>query len=70
VHWPDLGYAAAYADSYQVFRRLQDDGTTSPAGSREWGICTECGMGRVQPGDVPTLLNLHRTILDTHGGNR
>ena len=27
VHWPDLGYAAAYADSYQTFRRLQDAGT-------------------------------------------
>ena len=40
---------------------------TSPAGSREWGICTECGMGRVQPGDVPTLLDLHRTILGTRG---
>ena len=39
---------------------------TSPAGSREWGICTECGMGRVQASDVPTLLDLHRTILDTH----
>jgi hypothetical protein len=42
----------------------------SPAGSRAWGICTECGLGRVQAGDVPTLLDLHRTILDTHGGNR
>ena len=38
----------------------------SLAGSRDWGICTECGMGRVQAGDVPTLLDLHRTILDTH----
>ncbi len=38
----------------------------SPAGSREWGICTECGMGRVQADDVPILLDLHRTILDTH----
>jgi hypothetical protein len=42
----------------------------SSAGSREWGICTECGMGRVQAGDVPTLLDLHRTILESHGGNR
>jgi hypothetical protein len=30
------------------------------------GICTECGMGRVAAGDVPTLLDLHREILDTH----
>lgn len=35
----------------------------STAGAREWGICTECGMGRVAPDDVPTLLDLHREIL-------
>jgi hypothetical protein len=35
----------------------------SAAGAREWGICTECGMGRVAAGDVPKLLDLHREIL-------
>jgi hypothetical protein len=35
----------------------------SAAGQREWGICTECGMGRVEPDDVPKLLDLHRQIL-------
>jgi len=35
----------------------------SAAGQREWGICTECGMGRVEPDDVPKLLDLHREIL-------
>jgi hypothetical protein len=35
----------------------------SAAGQREWGICTECGMGRVEPSDVPKLLDLHREIL-------
>ena len=35
----------------------------STAGSREWGICTECGMGRVAADDVPRLLDLHRKIL-------
>ena len=35
----------------------------SPGGAREWGICTECGMGRVAAGDVPRLLDLHREIL-------
>ena len=34
-----------------------------PGGSRHWGICTECGMGRVAAGDVPGLLDLHREIL-------
>lgn len=35
----------------------------SSAGPREWGICTECGMGRVAAEDVPGLLDLHREIL-------
>ncbi len=54
----------------------QTDGTTSEqaehidialaqssSGAREWGICTECGMGRVAADDVPKLLDLHRDIL-------
>ena len=32
-------------------------------GARDWGICTECGMGRVDAADVPELLDLHSTIL-------
>jgi hypothetical protein len=36
----------------------------SSSGSRDWGICTECGMGRVAADDVPRLLDLHREILD------
>jgi len=32
----------------------------------DWGVCTECGMGRVQPGDVPRLLDLHRAIVAEH----
>jgi hypothetical protein len=35
----------------------------SPAGARHWGICTECGMGRVDGPDVPRLLDLHSKIL-------
>jgi hypothetical protein len=35
----------------------------SSGGARHWGICTECGMGRVDAGDVPGLLDLHRQIL-------
>jgi hypothetical protein len=37
----------------------------SPSGAREWGICTECGMGRADAEDVPTLLDLHREILQS-----
>lgn len=32
-------------------------------GAREWGLCTECGMGRVDAADVPGLLDLHSKIL-------
>ena len=35
----------------------------SPGGPRAWGICTECGMGRVDRGDVPALLDLHQEII-------
>jgi hypothetical protein len=35
----------------------------SSGGRRDWGICTECGMGRVAADDVPGLLDLHREIL-------
>jgi hypothetical protein len=37
----------------------------SSAGVRHWGICTECGMGRVDAADVPGLLDLHSQILAT-----
>ncbi len=36
----------------------------SAAGARGWGVCTECGMGRVKAGEVPRLLDLHREILE------
>lgn len=39
----------------------------SEAGGREWGICTECGMGRAATEEVPGLLDLHREILATYG---
>ena len=32
-------------------------------GGREWGVCTECGMGRVAAEDVPNLLDIHSRIL-------
>ena len=40
----------------------------SPAGARDWGICTECGMGRVDQADIPKLLDLHRELLATEAG--
>jgi hypothetical protein len=44
-------------------RHVDDALATSAGGAREWGICTECGMGRVEAPDVPRLLDLHREIL-------
>lgn len=38
----------------------------SPARPAEWGICTECGMGRAECADIPGLLDLHRQILTAH----
>ncbi len=35
----------------------------SPGGRRDWGICTECGMGRVNTDEIPALLDLHRQII-------
>ena len=32
----------------------------SPGGRRDWGICTECGMGRVDRDEIPALLDLHQ----------
>lgn len=34
-------------------------------GPRDWGICTECGMGRAEPVEIADLLDAHRTILAT-----
>lgn len=33
---------------------------------REWGICTECGIARVERAEVPALLDLHQEILSTY----
>jgi hypothetical protein len=35
----------------------------SPRGGRDWGVCTECGMGRARRDEVPELLDLHREII-------
>ena len=35
----------------------------SPGGSRDWGICTECGMGRASQDEIPALLDLHRQLI-------
>jgi len=32
-------------------------------GTRAWGVCTECGMGRAGREEIPGLLDLHREII-------
>ena len=66
-YYPDQQAAGTTAEQAA---RIDTCLAKSPAGSREWGICTECGLGRVPADDVPTLLDLHRTILDTYADQR
>jgi len=47
----------------EQIRQIDAALSNSPVGARAWGICTECGMGRVDRGDVPRLLDLHTEIL-------
>lgn len=44
-------------------RHIDEALARSAAGAREWGVCTECGMGRVDAEDVPRLLDLHRELV-------
>lgn len=48
-------------------RLIDENLAASASGSREWAISTECGLGRVERGDVPKLLDLHREILEAYG---
>ena len=35
----------------------------SSGGSRAWGVCTECGMGRAGRDEIPALLDLHSQLI-------
>jgi len=35
----------------------------SPGGPRDWGVCTECGMGRAGRDEIPVLLDLHSELV-------
>jgi hypothetical protein len=37
--------------------------SNTETGARNWGISTECGMGRVESSEIPRLLELHSQIL-------
>jgi hypothetical protein len=64
-YYPD-DQTAATAD--EQTRLIDAHLAASPTGTRDWGICTECGMGRVARGDVPKLLDVHWELLGAHIG--
>ena len=64
-YYPDAQAAGTTAEQTRL---IDAHLAASPSGAREWGICTECGMGRVEPADVPRLFDVHREILAAHGG--
>ena len=43
--------------------RLIDIALAASPGGSDWGICTECGMGRAKREEIPVLLDLHREIV-------
>jgi hypothetical protein len=59
-YYPDDQPAGTSAEQVRL---IDESLAQSSSGSREWGICTECGMGRVAADDVPTLLDLHSKLL-------
>ncbi len=62
-YYPDDQPASTTAEQVRLIDALLAE---SPSGSRAWGICTECGMGRVETADVPKLLDAYREILETY----
>jgi len=59
-YYPDDQPSGATAEQVRL---IDASLARSSSGARDWGICTECGMGRVAQEDVPTLLDLHGEIL-------
>ena len=51
------------AGTTQEQARLIDGALRRSGGGRTWGVCTECGMGRVDRDDVPVLLDRYQDIL-------
>ena len=57
IDWPNLGYADAYAESFEIFDRLQQDGTI-PAGVRiqvQYPTPLASMAGTIVPEDMPAV---------------
>ena len=56
VVWPDIGYAAAYDDSFDTFRRLQDDGVIAHDARMQLQFPTPiAALSMVSPEDAQRL---------------
>src|SRR5215471_14716829 len=57
IEWPNLGYADAYAESFEIFDRLQRDGTI-PADVRfqaQYPTPLASMAGTIVPDDMPAV---------------
>lgn len=61
VPYHPAGQAPGTTDDQVLF--IDAGLAASQGGSRAWGICTECGMGRASRDEIPELLDLHREIV-------
>ena len=59
---PEVDHLAAVGGGRRGTGTRRGD-PAAAGGSRAWGICTECGMGRAGRGEIPGLLDLHRDIV-------
>ena len=65
IKWPDLGYAAAYAESFEVFRDLQAEGTI-PEGVRfqmQYPTPLASIAGTIVPEDLPSVAPSYEAAL-------
>src|SRR4051812_19844630 len=65
IRWPNLGYADAYAGSFETFDRLQQDGTI-PAGVRfqvQYPTPLASMAGTIAPEDMPAVAAAYESAL-------
>ena len=65
IHWPNLGYADAYAESFEIFDRLQTEGAI-PADVRfqlQYPTPRASMAGTIVPEDLPAVAASYETAL-------
>src|SRR6187200_3140160 len=65
ISWPNLGYADAYAKSFELFDRLQQDGTIAPGVRFQMQYPTPLASmaGTIVAEDLPTVAASYETAL-------